>query len=74
MKTKDGQKGFKRVNGKVYVYQPGIHIALSSVRPSDLANWGVDIPEVSDKEISVCELHRHHDFILRFYGTTPHCC
>ena len=48
------------------MYQPGIHIALSSVRPSDLANWGVDIPKVSDKETSVCELHRHHDFILPF--------
>lgn len=39
--SKDGQSGFKRVNGKVYVYQAGVHVALSSVKPSDLANWGV---------------------------------
>lgn len=66
VKTKDGQDGFQRVNGKVYMYQPGIHIALSSVKLSDLAKWGVGIQEISCKEISVCSIHLYHDFLLPF--------
>ena len=70
-KTKKGQgdgngNRFNRVNGMVYVYQPGVHAAFSNVTPTNLANWGIEFMEPQSKKISVCRRHNYHDFLLPF--------
>lgn len=66
-KTKKGQSaGFKKVNGMVYVCQPGIYVPFSSVAPTNLANWGIELKELQCKRISVCHHHSYHDFLLPF--------